>query len=121
MTGYTLTIELLQFQASQQYGHMSRLRNQGECIIWSMTKFTRDEILEKVNAGESLKGMDLRGADLLGANMYGADLRAADLRGTNLYMTNLYKADLRKAEYDADTKWPEDFDPIARGCELVEA
>ena len=85
-----------------------------------MTEFTREEILDKVNAGESLKGMNLREADLLGANMYGADLRAADLRGTNLYMANLYKADLNKALYDADTKWPEGFDPIARGCELVE-
>jgi uncharacterized protein YjbI with pentapeptide repeats len=39
-----------------------------------------------------------------------ADLRGADLRYANLH----------GATYNADTKWPEGFDPEAAGAVLVE-
>ena len=85
-----------------------------------MADFTREEILAKVNAGESLKGAKLEQADLSGANLYRADLRGADLRGADLYRANLFGADLRKAEYDTDTKWPDGLDPEAAGAVFVE-
>ena len=84
-----------------------------------MSDLTREEILAKVNAGESLKGAKLQQADLSGAHLYGADLRGADLRGADLYRANLFRADLRKAEYDAETKWPDGFD--AEAAEAVYA
>ena len=49
---------------------------------------------------------NLRGAILSEANLRGADLRGADLR----------RADLRGAKYNADTTWPEGFDPVAAGA-----
>ena len=70
-----------------------------------MSDFTREEILAKVAAKESLKGADLRGANLRWANLRGANLRGADLR---------------EAKYNANTKWPEGFDPVTAGTKLVE-
>ena len=49
-----------------------------------MAEFTREEILAKVAAKESLKGADLRGADLRFANLRDADLSYANLGGANL-------------------------------------
>ena len=60
-----------------------------------MAEFTREEILAKVAAGESLEGADLCGADL-------------------------QKADLRLARYNEETKWPEGFDPKTAGAVLVD-
>ena len=54
------------------------------------TDLTREEVVAKVAAGESLEGADLEGVDLQGA-------------------------DLREATYDKHTKFPEDFDPEAAG------
>ena len=54
-------------------------------------------------------GACLAGADLRRANLCGTDLRGADLRG----------ADLRASFYDAETRWPTGFDPIARGARLT--
>mgnify|MGYP001338600185 CR=1 FL=1 len=85
-----------------------------------MADLTREEILAKVNAGESLKGAKLQQADLSGAHLYGADLRGADLRGADLYRANLFRADLGKAVYDAETKWPEVLQYQAAGAELRE-
>ena len=64
---------------------------------------TRDEILQKVAAKESLAYHDLSGAYLSGAYLYGADLRGADLRGADLsgaylYGAYLYGAYLRGAD-----------------------
>ena len=52
---------------------------------------------------------------LPGANMPGADLTGADLTGANL--SDAY---LRAAKYNANTKWPVGFDPVAAGAVLVE-
>lgn len=55
--------------------------------------------------GVNLRGADLRGADLSGVSILAADLREADLQGANL----------RGAIYDAETRFPEGFDPRSRG------
>ena len=60
-----------------------------------MAEFTREEILAKVAAGESLEGADLCEADL-------------------------QKADLCLARYNEETKWPVGFDPVAAGALLVD-
>jgi hypothetical protein len=54
-------------------------------------------------------------ANLTGANLLGAFLFNADLSGANLIGANL-----SGAVYDADTTWPEGFDPVAAGAVLVE-
>jgi pentapeptide repeat protein len=64
--------------------------------------------------GADLGHCDLRGADLSDANLTGAMLWGADLTGANL--TNATFVDVK---FDANTKWPEGFDPKARGCVLV--
>jgi len=91
-----------------------------------MSKYTREEVIEKVTKGESLEGADLSGIDLsnvdfrskyygghceksadfsranlIKANFNGADLRdakliSADLTGADLYGVVLDGADLRK-------------------------
>ena len=97
-----------------------------------MAKFTPEEILAKVAAGERLEGDELRGAvlsardDLSGANLsradlqgailsyatlhsadlQGADLRGADVSGANLSGANLSEANLSEAKYNAETTWP---------------
>ena len=76
-----------------------------------MAEFTREEILAKVAAKESLKGADLSGANLFGANLVGADLSYADLSGANLTAVILQKANLTGAKlqkadlFQADLKW----------------
>ena len=94
-------------------------------------------------AGADLSFADLREADLRSANVYGANLRGAlldyasltdaelsyaDLRGAsvlgaNLHMadlslTNLNLVDLYGANANAETKWPEGFDPVGAGAAL---
>ena len=65
--------------------------------------------------GADLGGADLRGAYLRGANLGGANLGDADLGGANLGGAYLGGANLRGARADADTVWPDGFDPAARG------
>ncbi len=60
-----------------------------------MADFTREEVVH---------------VDLDGRKCVGADLRKA----------NLGAADLSGAYYNADTKWPEGFDPEAAGAVLIE-
>jgi len=73
--------------------------------------------------GANLRGANLRDAYLGGAYLYGADLYGADLYGADLYGADLYGADLRGA-YLRDafankfTRWPDGFDPAARGVTI---
>ena len=53
----------------------------------------------------NLKNANLSDADFSGANLWGADLAGADLSGTNF----------GGSFGDANTRWPEDFDPEAAG------
>ena len=47
-------------------------------------------------------------------------LAGATLRGASLYEANLSGADLCGACYNANTLWPEGFDPEAAGAVLVD-
>ena len=95
-----------------------------------MADFTREEVLQVVRDSEKCVGADLSGLDLSSANLSGASLHWADLRGANLRWADLTGADLRWADLtgadlsdaknNADTTWPEGFDPVAAGAVLVE-
>jgi|ETNmetMinimDraft_13_1059891.scaffolds.fasta_scaffold16209_2 uncharacterized protein YjbI with pentapeptide repeats len=100
-----------------------------------MADFTREEVLQVVRdsekcVGADLSGLDLSSANLSEANLSGASLHWADLRGANLRWADLTGADLRWADLtgadlsdaknNADTTWPEGFDPEAAGAVLVE-
>jgi hypothetical protein len=69
--------------------------------------------------GASLRGQDLRGDDLRDAFLAGVDLMDTDLRGVDLTGANLEGAWLAGAQYDANTRWPEGFDPVKAGAVLV--
>jgi uncharacterized protein YjbI with pentapeptide repeats len=56
-----------------------------------------------------------RGADLQGADLSGADLRRARLNGARLENANLDHAKLNGAIADANTEWPQGFDPVVAG------
>ncbi len=85
-----------------------------------MADFTREEVLQVVRDSEKCVGADLSGLDLSSANLSGASLHWADLRGANLRWADLTGADLSDAKNNADTTWPEGFDPEAAGAVLVE-
>ena len=87
-----------------------------------------------------LRYADLSDADLEGAFLLGSDLSYADLSGANLSRAILEPSALDRyptlspvnpeclqapailtaTKYDAYTRWPEDFDPVAAGAVLVE-
>ncbi|MBM4373816.1 MAG: pentapeptide repeat-containing protein [Deltaproteobacteria bacterium] len=60
-------------------------------------KLTRDDVLARVKAGESLSGADLRGLDLSRAALQSAKLDGANLDGANLDGADLCDADLADA------------------------
>ena len=71
-----------------------------------MAEFTREEVVAKIAAGESLEG---------------ADLGRAKLSGTNLYWAYwLTSADLQGARYSGTTEWPQGFDLAETDAVLVE-
>ena len=63
----------------------------------------------------ALTGTSFQRADLTGADLRGANLARADLRDTDLSSTTL-----TGAHYDAETRFPEGFDPGAAGMLLRE-
>ncbi|HJO34228.1 MAG TPA: hypothetical protein QGI62_08920 [Anaerolineales bacterium] len=65
-----------------------------------MADFMREEVIEVV---------------LNGRKRVGADLQDIDLSEANLNVVNL-----EPAMYDAGTKWPEGFDPMAAEAVLVD-
>ena len=79
-------------------------------------------------ADANLHGSDLRGANLYGANLSGADLEGANLEKANLECANLAGANLktghlnprgiRGAVYDAQTRFPDHFEPKDHGMIL---
>jgi uncharacterized protein YjbI with pentapeptide repeats len=86
-----------------------------------MAEFTREEVVAKIAAGESLEGADLNYADLRGANLERANLGRAKLSGTNLYWAYwLTSADLQGARYSGTTEWPQGFDLAETDAVLVE-
>lgn len=69
--------------------------------------------------GMALRGVDLRGEDMRGACLVGADLSHSDLRGVDLTGADLENACLRGALYDAQTRWPDGFEPRRHGAVRV--
>jgi uncharacterized protein YjbI with pentapeptide repeats len=57
----------------------------------------REEILKRLEAGESLAGCNLAGADLTKADFSNCDLRGTDFSGANLEKTNFSNSDLTGA------------------------
>ena len=80
-----------------------------------MADFTREEVIEIVLNRKKCEGADLKYLDLSEVN-----LKGAGLRGAFLWDANLTRAYLVGAMYNANTKWSEDFDPVAAGAVLVE-
>jgi hypothetical protein len=70
--------------------------------------------------GLSLRGQDLRGEDLKDAFLDDVDLSDTDLRGVDLSGASLDGAHLAGARYDAQTRWPEGFDPAQHGAVRAE-
>lgn len=62
-----------------------------------VSRLTRDEVLARVERGESLAGEDLHGIDLTGAGLRGAKLAGADLSYADLSAADLRDADLSAA------------------------
>ena len=100
-----------------------------------MADFTPEEVIQVVLDGRKCRGANLQDIDLVKADLIGANLTEADLTGANLFRAilfranlpgailsgaNLIRADLSLARYDANTQWPEGFDPEAEGAVLVE-
>ncbi len=63
----------------------------------------------------NLRYANLRYANLGGADLGGANLRYANLRYANLGGANLWGANLGDATANRYTRWPDGFDPAARG------
>jgi hypothetical protein len=72
-------------------------------------------LVESVFRRANLAFADLRGADLQGAWLEGARLQEADLGGADLRGARLDGTELHGACEDQATKWPDGFDPAARG------
>lgn len=91
--------------------------------------------LKGADMGDSdLKGIDVSNADLTGGSVSRSDMTGANLKGANLTRTDMKWTVLRGADltgatmtgamvsfapYDANTKWPEGFDPKAGGAVLT--
>jgi uncharacterized protein YjbI with pentapeptide repeats len=76
-------------------------------------------------SGADLNGANLREAnlsrvDLSGANLIGADLSWADLNGANLNGANLNGANLSGARAYSNTKFPDGFDAVAAGVDILD-
>ncbi|MEI6431404.1 MAG: metalloregulator ArsR/SmtB family transcription factor [bacterium] len=70
-------------------------------------------------SGHDFTDTDMRGVSLANAQLRQAILVRANLRGANLAGADLTGADLTDADcigirYDAQTRWPEGFDPVIR-------
>jgi uncharacterized protein YjbI with pentapeptide repeats len=97
--------------------------------------FSGANLTRTVFDGANLRGAKLSGARLTGArfvlaNLRGVDLRHVDLRSTLLIYADLrgadllgaagrLPADLSGARYDAQTRWPQGFDPARHGAVRV--
>jgi hypothetical protein len=67
----------------------------------------------------NLRGVRLRNANLEGAVFDGVNLEYAKLAGTNLKDAEFENTKLNNASADAETQWPEGFDPKAAGVRVL--
>jgi hypothetical protein len=83
--------------------------------------FLTKAILKKANlTAANLRGAIMKGANLTEAKLKNARLIKARLSGADLTGADLTGAKLTDAEYDASTKWPAGFDPVAAGAVLAQ-
>lgn len=85
---------------------------------------------DRVLSGQKFNDLDLRGADFSGANLRdvvfrGANLERAKFQGAYLGGADFTDCKLRSAElkgawYNAETRWPRNFDPDVVGARPVE-
>ena len=78
----------------------------------------RSVVVVEVKGYKIEPGADLSGANLEEANLGGANLKEADLYSAFLYSANLNGANLEETLFayafaNADTIWPDGFDPVA--------
>lgn len=89
---------------------------------FSGSSLMRAAMVDSDLAGADLTGADLTGAVLDGVSLVGSDLDGANLEGASLSGSDLSGSDVSRAVamprlgdvplcYDADTKWPEGYDP----------
>jgi uncharacterized protein YjbI with pentapeptide repeats len=98
---------------------MATLR--GASFLWSDLRWAdlRGATLRQASlAASDLRHADLGDTDLRGAE-FGHAQDAAGWRGCNLGGARLDGCDLRGARFSNETIWPEDFDPIGSGAELM--
>lgn len=91
---------------------------------------TAFDFRNRVLTGQKFHNLDLRGTDFSGANLRGVEFQGANLEkarfqgafmgGANFTDCRLKNADLKGAWYDANTRWPDGFDPNAAGARPIE-
>ncbi|MFP4395993.1 MAG: pentapeptide repeat-containing protein [Anaerolineales bacterium] len=69
----------------------------------------------------NFQGASLVDAQLMGAELTSSNLADADFSGANLKGVHLRGARLRGVKYDARTRWPVGFDPIAAKAIKIDA
>ncbi|OKH28519.1 pentapeptide repeat-containing protein [Chroogloeocystis siderophila] len=77
--------------------------------------FSYADLSQAKLSNANLRGADLSYADLSQADLTGTDLRGSLLLGANLRQAELKNAKLEGADYDRNTHFPENFDPMSVG------
>ncbi|MEH2110741.1 pentapeptide repeat-containing protein [Nostoc sp.] len=80
--------------------------------------FSYADLSEANLSSANLRGVDLSFTDLSQANLRDTDLRGALLMSANLHQADLKGANLEKADYDRNTHFPQDFDPVKAGMQI---
>lgn len=88
--------------------------------ILTGASFARANLQQAFLANSDLTGADLRWADFTGADLSHADLTSAQLFGTCFREASLHDTCLEGVQWDADTVWPEGFDPLQHGASSIQ-
>ncbi len=86
----------------------------------SQVKISKETNLTEANLSQSnLNGLNLRQVKLMQANLSNADLSNTNLLWTNLEGAKLNGVKLQKAIYNAQTIFPQGFEPVKAGAYLI--
>jgi hypothetical protein len=88
--------------------------------ILTDASFVRSNLQQALSANSGLTGADLGRADFTGAELAHADLTSAQLFGTCFRDASLHDTCLEGVQWDADTVWPEGFDPLQHGASSIQ-
>lgn len=77
------------------------------------------DLTQPILTQANLRKANLQQADLRHADLHQANLTQANLCGANLKGANLKGANLSQATYDAQTSWPQGFNPKKAKAKLV--